>query len=268
MRSVVLMFSALAMAACSTLTPTDDPLYLRVTDLEARLIRIERVLDNESLINIATELDGLRSDTQALRGEIETLRFETENAAERQRDLYVDVDERLRAIEQGQARAGVPALPGPGGGFGDPPAAGGGFGNAPPAGASPQAAGNAQDAYDRAFGLLQERRYEEAANAFMGFLVNYPQSNLLDNAQYWLAESFYVRRQFNQALPEFQKVVDDHPQSAKLPDALLKVGYCNFELGNFDAARTALQQVARLYPDTTAARLAEQRLQRIAQEAG
>lgn len=262
MRSVVLVLSTLAMAGCSTLTPTDDPVYLRMTDMEARLIRIERVLDNESLINIATQIDQLRADTQALRGEVETLRFETTNSADRQRDLYVDVDERLRTIEQSQARAA--SAP--------PAAAGGGFGNAPavPAGAaaSRQVSGSDQDAYDTAFALIQARRYDEAANAFTSFLVNYPQSGLLDNAQYWLAETFYVQRQFSQALPEFQKVVNDYPQSAKLPDALLKVGYCNFELRNWDAARTALQQVARLYPDTTAARLAQQRLDRIAQEAG
>jgi tol-pal system protein YbgF len=235
-----------------------------VTDLEARLIRIERVLDNESLINIATQIDQLRADTQALRGEVETLRFETTNSADRQRDLYVDVDQRLQAIEQAQAR----------GASAPPAAAGGAFGAAPagPAGggavAAPQALGGDQEAYDTAFAMIQARRYDEAANAFTSFLVTYPQSGLLDNAQYWLAETYYVQRQFSQALPEFQKVVNDYPQSAKLPDALLKVGYCNFELRNWDAARAALQQVARLYPDTTAARLAQQRLDRIAQEVG
>jgi len=53
-----------------------------------------------------------------------------------------------------------------------------------------------------------------------------------------------------------------------LPDALLKIGYCNYELDRFDEARQALEQVTRLYPDTTASRLAAQRLDRIAQETG
>jgi TolA-binding protein len=60
-------------------------------------------------------------------------------------------------------------------------------------------------------------------------------------------------------------VIDGFPQSAKLADALLKVGYCNDELKNTDAARTALQQVMRRFPDTTAARLATQRLERLSQ---
>jgi TolA-binding protein len=72
-----------------------------------------------------------------------------------------------------------------------------------------------------------------------------------------------VQGQFQQALPVFQKVVDDYPQSAKMPDALLKIAYCQDELDNTAAARTTLQQVMRQFPDTTAARLASQRLERL-----
>lgn len=248
MRSATLLSLVLVVAGCSTLTPADDPVYLRVTDLDARLIRIERLFENESLIQLATQVDQLRAETQSLRGEIETLRFETAGAAERQRDLYIDVDQRLQSIEQAQAARSVA------------PAAGGAF--------APAASGDDQASYDAAFALVQSRRYEEAAAAFTSFMVNFPDSRLSDNAQYWYAETQYVQQEFTAALAEFQKVLDDYPQSAKLPDALLKVGYCNFELRRFDAARTALQEVARLYPETTAARLAEQRLERIAQEAG
>ena len=112
---------------------------------------------------------------------------------------------------------------------------------------------------------MQGRKYEEAGRAFGQFLASFPQSPLADNAQYWLAETQYVRGQYQPALAEFQKVLDRYPQSAKLPDALLKVGYCQGELGNREAARTALQQVMRQFPDTTAARLASQRLERQSQ---
>ena len=81
-------------------------------------------------------------------------------------------------------------------------------------------------------------------------------------------ETFYVQRQFQEALPEFERVLEVYPQSAKLADALLKIGYCNFELRQWDAARMALEQVSRQFPGTTAARLAVQRLERLAQETG
>ena len=72
-----------------------------------------------------------------------------------------------------------------------------------------------------------------------------------------------MRGQYNEALPVFRKVIEQYPQSAKVPDALLKVGFSQIELGDRTAARTSLQEVMRQYPDTTAARLASQRLDRL-----
>ncbi|MCY3732447.1 MAG: hypothetical protein OXF98_14010, partial [Rhodospirillaceae bacterium] len=88
----VLLLTTIALAGCSTTPPAEDPVLLKLTDLEVRLIRIERVIDNQSLIELATRVDQLRAETQALRGEIETLAFQAEGAANRQRELYVDLD--------------------------------------------------------------------------------------------------------------------------------------------------------------------------------
>jgi tol-pal system protein YbgF len=251
-------------AACTSLSPNDDPVYLKLTDLEARLIRIERVVDNESLTQLAGEVSQLQSETQQLRGDIETMRFESQNAADRQQALYVDLDSRLQGLEANQtatleqARAAAQQAEA----FASAQAAAAAA--APP----PRPVGSDQDNYNAAFDLIQARRYPEAATAFSGFLESFPDSPLADNAQYWLAETFYVQRQFQEALPQFERVIDAYPQSAKLPDALLKIGYCNFELKRWDEARTALEQVSRQFPGTTAARLAVQRLERLAQETG
>jgi tol-pal system protein YbgF len=265
----------IAIIGCSTISAAEDPVKLKVTDLEARMIRVERVVENQSLIQLSSEVDQLRSEAMQLRGEIETLRYESENANKRQRDLYVDVDRRLQAIEQGQQQRGfvpapVPTSPAassssvltPQERSAEPPA------SAPsavaaPAAAAPRPIGTDQQNYNAAFALMQGRKYEEAGRAFAQFLTGFPQSPLADNAQYWLAETQYVRGQYQAALAEFQKVPERYPQSAKLPDALLKVGYCQAELGHGDAARTALQTVMRQFPDTTAARLASQRLERL-----
>jgi tol-pal system protein YbgF len=231
---------------------------LRMTDLEARLIRIERVLDNQSLIELSTQLAQLQSDAQALRGEVETLRFESENSGNRQRQLYLDVDQRLQALEQGQAR------------IVDPPVAvidQSQAGTLAQGGAQrPAVSGSDQDNYQAAFDMLKNGQYMQSAEAFRQFLVVFPSSPLADNAQYWLAETYYVQRQFTTALPAFQIVVDSYPNSLKLPDALLKIGFCNYELKQWAPARTALERVVREFPDTTAARLATQRLERMAQD--
>jgi tol-pal system protein YbgF len=232
-----------SLAACSSLTPVNDPVYLRITDLEARLIRIERVLENESLIALAGDINSLRTDVQSLLGEVETLRFDLENQAAGQRDLYVDLDQRLADIEAMQAQ--LPSMPGGGST---------GFSSANV---------SDQQAYEAAFALIQSRNYPQAQSAFESFLASYPASTLRSNAQYWLAEMHYVQRSFGTALVEFEKVISNYPQSDKVPDALLKIGFSNFELRNFTAARQALLRVMREFPGTSAADSAEQRLSQI-----
>ena len=273
MRFAIAAAAVAAVVGSSSLSARDDPVELKLTDLEARMIRIEKIVNNQSLIELANQLDQLRSETTALRGDIEQLRHDTDGAASRQKELYVDVDKRLQSLEQaerGAAFAPPPQTPSsPAASSAPPPrsapataAAGGAVAAAPKPGVSDK------QAYQTAFDLLQARKYDEAAKAFTQFLSSYGGSPLADNAQYWLAQSHYVQRQFNVALPEFQKVIDKYPQSSKLPDALLKVGYCQSELGNKSAARTALQQVMRQFPDTTAARLATQQLEKLSQEGG
>ena len=255
--------AAIVASGCSTLSPAEDPVALRVQDLEARLIRIERVVENQSLVQLSSEIERLRSETTALRGELETLRFETENSDSRQRELYVDVDRRLQSLETAPQAFAPPASSPFGAPSAGAPAAGAPSLGAPSQPAAPVAArpvGSDQQNYQAAFDMISARRYEEAGTAFETFLAQFPTSPLADNAQYWLAETYYVRGQFDEALPEFRKVLEQYPQSAKLPDALLKVGYCQIELGDNSAARTSLQEVMRQYPDTTAARLASQRL--------
>lgn len=124
-----------------------------------------------------------------------------------------------------------------------------------------------ETAYRDAFSLLKAGQYEESITAFNAFLVEYPRSQYADNAQYWLGETFFILRQFEQAIAEYQKLIAKFPASKKLSHAWLKIGYCYHELGQADQARAALEDLRRRYPGTTAARLAEERLQRLHAEA-
>lgn len=262
-RILLLVGAAAGLGACAPMTPTQPaPTTGEVDQIEARLTRVERKVDNQSLIEMSNQLSGLETEMRTLRGEIEALQFKLEQASKRQRELYLDTDGRLVALESG----GRVRRPSPGGSGAE-----GGSAGAPPAvvaapvgGSAPS--GNEQDAYQAAFDSLKNGRYEQAATGFGQFLETYPQSNLADNAQYWLAETHYVTRDFPGALAAFQKVIDDYPASRKRPDALLKIGYCNYEAQNWPAAREALKQVTADYPDTTAAKLANQRLARMDSE--
>lgn len=218
----------------------------QLADIERRLAAVERILANGSLVDMAVQMDTLQRQVAELRGRSEKLEHDAQETATRQRDLYQDLDQRIQNLEQG-IRSG-------------------GGGQSAASGALPVPGGSDRDNYQAAFELLKDQQYEQAASAFKQFLSSYPDSELSDNAQYWLAESYYVTEKFDEALREFQVVIDKFPRSRKVPDALLKMGYCNYELGNWDQARAALGRVQREFRDTTAARLAEQRLTRMTDE--
>ncbi len=246
---VLLLVPLLALGGCELLQPRgEDPVLVKLTELEQRLAAVERVVQNQSLVNMSQQLSSLERRSDEQQGRIEELEHHASTTAERQRDLYIDLDARIQQLETSVQTPSV--LEG---------------GTLSP-GQLPVPGGSDRDNYQAAFELLKEQRYEPAAMAFEQFLKSYPESELADNAQYWLAESHYVTQAFDRALASFEVVISGYPDSRKVPDALLKVGYCNYELEQWDAARAALRRVQREFPETTAARLAGQRLQRMDEE--
>lgn len=251
-RRAGLLFLSLLLAGCQLMTPpSEDPVLIRLNEIDQRLTAIERVVQSQSLVDLSQQVSVLERRADELNGIAETLEYDATTTAERQRELYLDLDARLQALEQRlQARSTPGVLDG---------------GPLPP-GQLPVPNGSDDDNYRAAFELIKEQRYEAAEVAFREFLATFPESQHAPSAQYWLAESFYVRDRFDEALAAFQAVIDNHPRSRKAVDALLKVGYSNYELERWEAARGALVQVQANYPDTTAARLAGQRLERMQEE--
>ena len=246
-----LLPASLVLAGCPLLEPVDDPMVAKLDDLERRLEAIERVLQNQSLVTLTQQVATLERRSDEIQGRLETLDYGNETTAERQRQLYADLDARIQSLESAvRARSSVSVMEG---------------GSLSP-GQLPMPGGSDRDNYQAAFELLKEQRYEPAAMAFQQFLVSYPESELADNAQYWLAESYYVTKKFADALSAFETVINDYPRSRKVADALLKMGYCNYELERWNSARESLRRVQADYPETTAARLAGQRLERMEEE--
>jgi tol-pal system protein YbgF len=243
------MRSALGLAMCAVLvgcatSPEQDPVVQKLTELDSRLLRIERVLSNQSLLQLSQGVEASQNEVRTLRGQLDELQHNLNRTQDQLRAQYGDVDRRLSAVESG----------GGGGGASAPMSTGG-------SGASlPVPQGDDRANYQAAFDLLKDGKYPEATSAFKQFMATFPDSVLADNAWYWLGESHYVTKQYGDALKSFRTVVDKYPASRKMPDALLKIGYCNYELKNWADARTALNQVVQQYADTTAARLASQRL--------
>ncbi len=120
-----------------------------------------------------------------------------------------------------------------------------------------------KSSYDRALSILRNGDYRRAAELMSAFLDRYPDSVYADNARYWLGEAYYGQRNYGKAVSEFLELIRLHPDSTKLPDALLKAGFAYHELRDTDRARTYLERLIEDYSGSTSAFLARRRLLRM-----
>jgi tol-pal system protein YbgF len=254
---------ALLLAACAS-NPADDPVQIKLNDLDTRLGGVERVVSNQSLVDMSRRIDALEAQLRELRGGVDMLQNGSDTTRKSQRDLYGDLDKRLTLLEGAGAAGGSGVIGGAGNGApgGVAGSAGAGIGGAAAAGAGAAAADD-QAAYNGAFEKLKAGSYGDAIAGFKDLMNRYPSSTLLDNAQYWIGEAYYVTRDYEQAASAFRAVGERWPASRKAPDALLKLGYTQFEQKHLAAARATLQQVVARYADTDAARLAQERLRKL-----
>ena len=235
-----------------------DSLYTRYDDIAARITKLEDAIKaqassgNQPVLELASELQSVREDLRTLRGQIEVLSNNIEANAKRQRDMYVDLDTRVRRFEQNAPAASAPAAPpGPGA--------------TAPAGTSSTSAsgavsGNEAQAYEAAQGQRRVGNYQAAIVAFQAFVAQHPKSTLAHRAQYWIGDSYYNLRDFRNAIANQQKLIATYPDSPSVPDALLNIASSQIELGDNAAARKTMGNLVARYPTSEAADKAKRRL--------
>jgi tol-pal system protein YbgF len=232
-----------------------DELKRQNEDLSTRLTRIEESLKGLSAANpaldLAQQLERMRHEMMQLRGQIEVLGNEVQMAAKRQRDMYVDLDTRMKRLEQPAAAAAPPA-PQPG------------AADAAPATVAAAAGVPASDAEGRAYEAAQGQRkignYQGAIAGFRNFIAQYPKSPLAHRAQYWIGDSYYNLRDFKNAIASQQRLISSYPNSASVPDALLNIASSQLEMGDSPGARKTLDKLVGRYPASEAAEKARRRL--------
>lgn len=247
-RLTVLAAAVLAVAVGAGAAQGAEP-----EELNQRVERLERLMNSRGLVDMQMRLESLQREMQTLRGQLEEANHMLEELGQRQRDLYLDLDRRLVQMERGaaapvpQASAQAQAAP-------EPDAA------APSGGTDPAAE---QRAYEKAFDLLRDLRYDQAIQSFREFLEAYPQGRYAHIARYWLGEANYAQRHFREAIASYQALLDKHADSPKRAEAMLKIGYSHYELGEADKAKAVLERLEREHPRTTEAGQAQNLLQKM-----
>jgi len=242
--------------------------------VDSRLAAIEQQVKGQGLADLANQLQLLQSDIAKLRGQIEVVTYELEQAQKRQRDLYVDLDTRLRKLESAPAPA--PAE-GPGGGPGaaivlPPTGAAPGAPSFGPPGSPPAGAGALPPVRNSADGVAEQRAYDSALDAFKRgdyggaitgfgtFVKTYPRSPLASSAQYWIGNAQYARRDYRASITTQRQLLKEYPDSSKAPDALLNIASAQGDMGDNAASRRTLEELMARYPKSDAATRARQRL--------
>lgn len=240
----------------------------RVDAMQQQLTRIEDSLKglssapNPALV-LSQQIEQLRQDVNHLRGQLEVLGNDIQGASKRQRDMYLDLDTRMKRLEQAGAAPAAPpapstAPPPPG----SKPAAGATPPPPPPTAAAPQSQGADAEAraYDAAQGQRKIGNYPGAIAAFQNFVSQYPKSPLAHRAMYWIGDSQYNLRDYRNAIASQNKLIAAWPESASVPDALLNIASCQLELGDSATARKTLDGLVARYPASDAAEKARRRL--------
>lgn len=227
----------------------------RITDLQTRLDASEksrqalekRLADMEAghkaqVMEWMAQIDRLNLEISKLRGQLEVSSHEIEQAQQRQRELYTDLDGRLRKFEGGEVKPGNAAT-------------------APPASAAPAVDDAAElKGYEAAHELFKTGKYKESAEGFEKFLQTYPDSKYAASAQYWIGYAHFSQKNYKAAIASQQVLIQRYPDNHKVPDAMFNIANSQIQLADLDAARQTLRALLDKYPNSDAAPLARKRL--------
>jgi len=242
-------------------------------DVGARLTELEQQIKNQGLVELLNGIEALKADLARVRGQLEVVTYEISEAQRRQRDLYVDIDSRLRRLET----APVPTTSGV-----DPvaPPASTAATSLPPAIVPPPVAvpvpgvavpvpgaaavsanvAGEQRAYDTALDQFKRGDFPGAIANFSAFVKGWPRSPLAPSAQYWIGNAQFARRDYRAAIAAQRQLILAYPESQKVPDALLNIASAQSELADNTIARRTLEELIAKFPQSEAAAKARQRL--------
>ena len=207
----------------------------RIDDLSQRIDKIDNLVQaiQRGQLEAGGQFDQLHQELAKLRGLIEQVTNDVATLQKRNRDLYSDLDARIKKLEPTAVTVD---------------------------GKSVQVDRDEQASYESAMAAFKASDFRTATGALSAFLARYPQSAYAASAQFWLGSSYYAIKDYRSAIAAQQALIDRSPDSPRVPDALLNIAASQIELNDKKSARTTLNKVVTDFPDSDAAKLAKERL--------
>ncbi|MBI4714729.1 MAG: tol-pal system protein YbgF [Nitrospirae bacterium] len=226
---------------------------------QRRLEAVENYLKEKTALIQKTQADGgvrmdqMTADLQLIQGKLEEnnhLLSELSQRMEEQGDRIGDLSRRVETLEPRRPGETTPKILLPGG----EPEGG------KPAPDKKEEKTPSSEIYNQAYRDYLQGNYDLAVGGFSSYLQQSPAGPLAPNAQYWIGESRYAKKDFSGAVEAFEKVPVQYPKNEKVPSALLKIGFAYQKLGNGDLARTYLKRVVEQFPYSRESSLAKVKL--------
>jgi tol-pal system protein YbgF len=196
---------------------------------------------------IDDRLNQLQQSLTMLTGQLEQLQYSNQQLRQQMDKMQADYEFRLDQLEKGRGGGGAAPRPAPTPQFAPPSTASA----APPPAGGPANAAGADQMYNEAFKLLQDGDYAGAERGFKSFIQRHPQHVLAGNAQYWLGETYYARRDYQNAMTSFAEGYKVYKASPKGPDNLLKLGITLAALNRKPDACAVFARFSQDYPKAT-----------------
>ena len=125
----------------------------------------------------------------------------------------------------------------------------------------PVASNNKTAKYEAAYNAFKDKKYKEARKKFEVFIKEFPKDELADNAQFWIAETYYGEKDSEGAILAYETLLKKYPKSKKAPAALLKQGLSFIEIGDKKTGKVILEQLIERYPDSKEAGIAKKNIE-------
>lgn len=217
---------------------------------------------------VQREMEGDRRNIADLKAGMDELRQQVSVLTEKIEAAEYQLNQRITTLESrskpgssptgaepGAAPAGQPPLP-------SPPSGPAGAGPASQAPAEPAAGADAKRVYQAASTDYNQGKYDLAIQGFRAYLAQAPRGDVADTAQYYLAESLYSKKDYRNAITEYDRLVREYAQSSFVPKAMYKAGLAAYAMNDGVLARRWLRTLIEKYPLTAEAKLAEEQLRR------
>lgn len=200
----------------------------RLQSLE-EAVKSQEEIDKQTIkanIDFQMQLDAIKSELQNLRGHNEELAHKLNDVEKRQKDFYVDLDTRLRFLEENKQKESQ---------------------RVEPVEANDPIAENR--AFEEGYVLFKNAKYAEAVAKFNAFFTTFSNSVHAPNVYYWLGEAQFALKDYKAAQKTYTKMLKEHPDSPKEAEALFNLAGSQGQEGDTKEAKKTLQQLLKKYPN-------------------